>query len=140
MYILVCTRVPSSIYTNHKAIYIKKSYIYVKDIHIFVYTIVLYSSSVLQCVAVCCSVLHTYIRIYNCSLLEQCVALCCTVLQCVAVCCIRIFVYTIVLYSSSVQPVGSTRPALIWTSLKDFGLFLNCKYRSARWKGKWTVS
>jgi len=34
-------------------------------------------STVLQCVAVCCSVLSVL----------QCVAVCCSVLQCVAVCC-----------------------------------------------------
>ena len=53
----------------------------------------------LQCVAVCCSVLqcvakvmtcmeffHVYIRAVCCSVL-QCVAVCCSVLKCVAVCC-----------------------------------------------------
>jgi len=39
----------------------------------------MYLLSVLQCVAVCCSVL-------------QCVAVCCSVLQCVAVCCSRVYV------------------------------------------------
>jgi len=53
----------------------------------------------LQCVAVCCSVLHMYECIYSvhitdtdihfsdmcCSVL-QCVAVCCSVLQCVTVC------------------------------------------------------
>ena len=40
--------------------------------------------SVLQCVAVCCSVLQCVA--VRCSAL-QCVAVCCSVLQCVAVCC-----------------------------------------------------
>ena len=38
----------------------------------------------LQCVAVCYSVLHCVV--VRCSML-QCVAVCCSVLQCVAVCC-----------------------------------------------------
>ena len=60
---------------------------------------------VLQCVAVCCSVLHRVAAVYKCvsfgtpreHALEvsvavcistlQCVAVCCSVLQCVAVCC-----------------------------------------------------
>jgi len=42
---------------------------------------------VLQCVAVCCSVLRQrYLDTMCCSVL-QCVAVCCSVLQCVAVCC-----------------------------------------------------
>jgi len=40
--------------------------------------------SVLQCVAVCCSVLKC---IAVCCSALQCVAVCCSVLQCVAVCC-----------------------------------------------------
>ena len=50
---------------------------------------------VLQCVAVCCSVLHRVLRqqvgvlkcIAVCCSLLQCVAVCCSVFQCVAVCC-----------------------------------------------------
>ena len=46
--------------------------------------------SVLQCVAVCCSVLQP-VRDALCLILNescsQCVAVCCSVLQCVAVCC-----------------------------------------------------
>jgi len=52
---------------------------------------------VLQCVAVCCSVLQCVVATFHgketnesvavcCSVL-QCVAVCCSVLQCVAVCC-----------------------------------------------------
>ena len=45
--------------------------------------------SVLQCVAVCCSVLHkSAMDITDVYLqLLRCVAVCCSVLQCVAVCC-----------------------------------------------------
>ena len=52
--------------------------------------------SVLQCVAVCCSVLQCGCNETGCSSLGhglnsmyrlQCVAVCCSVLQCVAVCC-----------------------------------------------------
>jgi len=39
---------------------------------------------VLQCVAVCCSVLQSHCRCHGS---RQCVAVCCSVLQCVAVCC-----------------------------------------------------
>jgi len=48
--------------------------------------------SVVQCVAVCCSVLYTYgmqargTKQYELHAV-QCVAVCCSVLQCVAVCC-----------------------------------------------------
>ena len=38
----------------------------------------------LQCVAVCCSVLQC---VAKCCSVLQCVAVCCSVLQCVAVCC-----------------------------------------------------
>jgi len=41
---------------------------------------------VLQCAAVCCSVLHC---VALCCSVLQCVAVCCSVLQCVAVCCIH---------------------------------------------------
>jgi len=42
---------------------------------------------VLECVAVCCSVLLCVVKFDSfCSVL-QCVAVCCSVLQCVAVCC-----------------------------------------------------
>ena len=40
--------------------------------------------SVLQCVAVCCSVLQ---RVAVCCSVLQCVAVCCSVLQCAAACC-----------------------------------------------------
>ena len=40
--------------------------------------------SVLQCVAVCCSVLQC---VAVCCSVSQCVAVCCSVLQCVVVCC-----------------------------------------------------
>ena len=40
--------------------------------------------SVLQCVAVCCSVLQCVAVCYSAL---QCVAVCCSMLQCVAVCC-----------------------------------------------------
>jgi len=43
-------------------------------------------SSVLQCVAVCCSVLVVIHPSCVCSSVLQCVAVCCSVLQCVAVC------------------------------------------------------
>jgi len=44
---------------------------------------------VLQCVAVCCSVLQCVIVNLVTSKIDmlQCVAVCCSVLQCVAVCC-----------------------------------------------------
>jgi len=54
------------------------------------------SCSVLQCVAVCCSVLHHLCVAVGCSALQcvavgcsvlQWVAVCCSALQCVAVCC-----------------------------------------------------
>jgi len=40
--------------------------------------------SVLQCVAMCCSVLQC---VAMCCSVLQCIAVCCSVLQCVAVCC-----------------------------------------------------
>jgi len=40
--------------------------------------------SLLQCVAVCCSVLQC---VAVCCSVLQCVAVCCSLLQCVAVCC-----------------------------------------------------
>jgi len=49
--------------------------------------------SVLQCVAVCCSVLHTVLQCVAVSIVANrthtigCLAMCCSVLQCVAVCC-----------------------------------------------------
>jgi len=50
------------------------------------------SIGVLQCVAVCCSVLQgrvdlIFSSLWVCSSVLQCVAVCCSVLQCVAVCC-----------------------------------------------------
>jgi len=45
-------------------------------------------SCVLQCVAVCCSVLQCVASISFVSFL--CIAVCCSVLQCVAVCCINL--------------------------------------------------
>ena len=42
--------------------------------------------SVLQCAAVCCSVLQC---VAVCCSVLQCVAVCCSVLQCVAVCCTK---------------------------------------------------
>jgi len=50
------------------------------------------SCSELQCVAVCCSVLHHSSTVYGVATIGrvnvlQCVAVCCSVLQCVAVCC-----------------------------------------------------
>jgi len=41
----------------------------------------------LQCVAVCCSVLHVLQCVAVCCSVLKCVAVCCSVLQCVAVCC-----------------------------------------------------
>jgi len=45
--------------------------------------------SVLQCVAVCCSVLLYLLRslVGTRSIVFQCVAVCCSVLQCIAMCC-----------------------------------------------------
>jgi len=43
---------------------------------------------VMQCVAVCCSVLQCALQcVAVCCNVLQCVAVCCSVLQCVAVCC-----------------------------------------------------
>jgi len=47
---------------------------------------------VLQCVAVCCTML-LFVGVYGvCCRVLQCVVVCCSVLQCGAVCCIYIFV------------------------------------------------
>jgi len=45
---------------------------------------------VLQCVAVCCSLLQC---VAVCCSVLQCVAVCCSVLQCVAVCCSVLLLY-----------------------------------------------
>ena len=59
--------------------------------------------SVLLCVAVCCSVLQC---VAVCCSVLQCVAVCCSVLQCVAVCCsvlLRVAVCCIVLHTSLIR-------------------------------------
>ena len=43
--------------------------------------------SLWQCVAVCCSALQRKLHVIVCCSVLQCVAVCCSVLQCVAVCC-----------------------------------------------------
>jgi len=65
----------------------------------------LYTNSVLQCVAACCSVLQLNLwRIHVphpadtgavCCGVLQCVAVCCSVLQCVAVCCSVLWQYPV---------------------------------------------
>ena len=46
---------------------------------------------VLECVAGCCRVLQSVVRVFQCVAVYcsalQCIAVCCSVLQCVAVCC-----------------------------------------------------
>jgi len=44
-------------------------------------------SGMLECVAVCCSVLQSVVVCAVCCSVLQCAAMCCSVLQCVAVCC-----------------------------------------------------
>jgi len=48
------------------------------------YHVIRFVERVMQCVAVCCSVLQC---VAVCCIVLQCVAMCCNVLQCVAVCC-----------------------------------------------------
>ena len=62
--------------------------------------------SVLQCVAVCCSVLQCVV--VCCSVLK-CVAVCCSVLQCAAVCC------------SVLQCVAVRRSVFVTTIWSDMG-------------------
>ena len=84
--------------------------------------------SVLQCVAVCCSVLQC--AAVCCSMLQcvavccsvlQCVAACCSVLQCVAVCC---SVLQCVALCCSVLPCSVTDSTRYQTTFEFNGIYI----------------
>jgi len=88
--------------------------------------------SLLQCVAVCCIVLHfssrgkTYaFTLLMCCSVVWCVAACCSVLQCGAVCCwvlalvaknVQVLFQCVVMCSSVLQCIADWRSVLLFTS------------------------